>query len=100
MVTRQSLPLGAPNWIDLTTSDPERAQQFYGAVFGWTFETGGPESRRLRHRSRRRSCGGGADAQRPAVERPRCLDLPIYTADAEAGGGGGHGCRCGVIAVG
>ncbi len=43
MVTRQSAPLGAPNWIDLTTSDLDRAQQFYGAVFGWTFETGGPE---------------------------------------------------------
>ena len=38
MVTRQSAPLGAPNWIDLATSDLERAQQFYGAVFGWTYE--------------------------------------------------------------
>ncbi|MCX2715671.1 VOC family protein [Mycolicibacterium sp. J2] len=36
-------PLGAPCWIDLTTSDIEAAQRFYGAVFGWTFEGSGPE---------------------------------------------------------
>ena len=43
MVTRQTAPLGAPTWIDLTTSDVERAKRFYSAVFGWTFETGGEE---------------------------------------------------------
>ena len=36
-------PLGAPCWIDLTSSDLERAQDFYGTVFGWTFESQGPE---------------------------------------------------------
>jgi predicted enzyme related to lactoylglutathione lyase len=41
--TRQGAPVGAPTWIDLATSDVERAQQFYGKVFGWTFETAGPE---------------------------------------------------------
>ena len=35
-------PLGAPCWIDLTSSDLERAQDFYGTVFGWTFESQGP----------------------------------------------------------
>jgi predicted enzyme related to lactoylglutathione lyase len=40
---RTSAPVGAPIWIDLTTSDVDRAQQFYGAVFGWTFESPGPE---------------------------------------------------------
>jgi uncharacterized protein len=40
---RQGAPLGAPCWIDLTTSDTDRAQQFYGNVFGWTFESAGPE---------------------------------------------------------
>ena len=43
MPTRQGAPVGAPTWIDLATSDVERAQQFYGKVFGWTFETAGPE---------------------------------------------------------
>jgi predicted enzyme related to lactoylglutathione lyase len=35
-------PLGAPCWIDLTSSDLERAQDFYRTVFGWTFESQGP----------------------------------------------------------
>ena len=43
MPTRQGAPVGAPTWIDLATSDLERAQQFYGNVFGWTFESAGPE---------------------------------------------------------
>ena len=43
MPTRDRAPLGAPTWIDLSTSDTGRAQEFYGAVFGWTFESAGPE---------------------------------------------------------
>ncbi len=41
--TRERAPLGAPTWIDLSTSDTDRAQAFYGAVFGWTFEATGPD---------------------------------------------------------
>jgi predicted enzyme related to lactoylglutathione lyase len=43
MPIRNSAPLGAPNWIDLLTSDLDRAEDFYGTVFGWTFESAGPE---------------------------------------------------------
>ncbi|BDN84503.1 hypothetical protein YM3MPS_46950 [Mycobacterium pseudoshottsii] len=43
MPIRNAAPLGAPCWIDLTTSDIDRAQDFYGTVFGWTFESAGPE---------------------------------------------------------
>ena len=43
MPIRDGAPLGAPCWIDLTTSDVDRAQDFYGTVFGWTFESAGPE---------------------------------------------------------
>jgi predicted enzyme related to lactoylglutathione lyase len=41
--TRQGAPLGAPCWIDLSTSDVEKSKAFYGAVFGWTFEDAGPD---------------------------------------------------------
>jgi predicted enzyme related to lactoylglutathione lyase len=41
--TRDDAPLGAPCWIDLTSSDIERAQDFYGTIFGWTFESHGSE---------------------------------------------------------
>lgn len=34
---------GAPIWIDLSSSDVDRAQEFYAAVFGWTFESSGPD---------------------------------------------------------
>ncbi|BBY45860.1 VOC family protein [Mycolicibacterium celeriflavum] len=43
MPVRNSAPVGAPIWIDLASSDVERSQAFYGAVFGWTFESAGPE---------------------------------------------------------
>lgn len=38
------IPDGAPNWIDLATSDPDAARAFYGSLFGWTFDIGGPET--------------------------------------------------------
>ncbi|WP_132993050.1 VOC family protein [Gordonia zhaorongruii] len=31
-----SAPMGAPVWLDLTTSDADRAAGFYAQVFGWT----------------------------------------------------------------
>jgi predicted enzyme related to lactoylglutathione lyase len=35
---------GTPSWVDLMTPDPEGARKFYGALFGWTFAIGGPET--------------------------------------------------------
>jgi predicted enzyme related to lactoylglutathione lyase len=37
-------PMGMPTWVDLMTGDPEAARKFYGALFGWSFDVGGPES--------------------------------------------------------
>lgn len=36
MPTRDQAPTGAPCWIDLFSSDPDRAVEFYGELFGWT----------------------------------------------------------------
>jgi predicted enzyme related to lactoylglutathione lyase len=36
MPTRTSAAIGSPAWIDLSTSDPDRARSFYGELFGWT----------------------------------------------------------------
>lgn len=44
MDLRDGIPDGAPNWVDLATSAPDAARAFYGALFGWTFEIGGPET--------------------------------------------------------
>jgi predicted enzyme related to lactoylglutathione lyase len=37
---------GTPNWVDIGVPDLERAEEFYGAVFGWEFEEGPPETGR------------------------------------------------------
>jgi len=34
---------GQPRWIELGSTDPQRAQDFYGPLFGWTFTESGPE---------------------------------------------------------
>ena len=38
-----TLVKGAPCWIDLFSSDTERAKDFYGQLFGWTTMDPGPE---------------------------------------------------------
>src|SRR5256886_3481557 len=35
---------GAPVWVDLGAADVSRAAGFYGSVFGWQFESAGPEA--------------------------------------------------------
>jgi predicted enzyme related to lactoylglutathione lyase len=42
MPTPTTLP-GAPCWIELLTSDPDRARTFYGSLLGWTFEEPNPD---------------------------------------------------------
>jgi predicted enzyme related to lactoylglutathione lyase len=40
---RDAAPVGAPCWIDLLTSDPDKSRAFYGELFGWTSEDAGEE---------------------------------------------------------
>ncbi|MGX1912026.1 VOC family protein [Streptomyces phaeochromogenes] len=35
---------GAPNWVDLGTSDIDGATSFYNGLFGWDFRSAGPEA--------------------------------------------------------
>ncbi|MEX1080278.1 MAG: VOC family protein [Homoserinimonas sp.] len=43
MPTRETAPSGAPCWIDLSSSDTERARQFYAELFDWTYEVSSAE---------------------------------------------------------
>lgn len=43
MPTRDTAPVGAPCWIDLSSSDTDRSRAFYGELFGWASEQAGPE---------------------------------------------------------
>ena len=38
MPERSSYEPGTPSWVDLQTSDPAGAKQFYGALFGWDYD--------------------------------------------------------------
>ncbi|MCS0599879.1 VOC family protein [Streptomyces sp. LP11] len=35
---------GAPNWLDIGTPDLDRAEAFYGGLFGWEFRSAGPDA--------------------------------------------------------
>jgi uncharacterized protein len=43
MPTRETAPNGAPCWVDLMTSDVDRARAFYGELFGWQSDDPNPE---------------------------------------------------------
>jgi uncharacterized protein len=43
MPTRLTAPTGAPCWVDLQTSDPDKARDFYTGLFGWTAGDPSPE---------------------------------------------------------
>lgn len=35
---------GTPAWVDMMTTDRDATMEFYGGLFGWDFEIGGPET--------------------------------------------------------
>ncbi|MGH8978528.1 MAG: VOC family protein [Acidimicrobiia bacterium] len=43
MPQRDTPPIGAPCWIDLSTSDMEKSKAFYGELFGWKAEEAGED---------------------------------------------------------
>lgn len=40
MSERTSYAPGTPSWVDLSTPDQDAAEEFYGPLFGWTFDPG------------------------------------------------------------
>ncbi|RDH78971.1 VOC family protein [Mycolicibacterium moriokaense] len=84
MTIRHVAPVGAPIWIDLATSDLDRAQRFYGTVFGWTFESAGPEYGGYVNAF----CGGrpvaGLMANDPQWNSPDGWTTYLHTADIKA----------------
>jgi predicted enzyme related to lactoylglutathione lyase len=41
-MTNRTYPQGVPCWVDTEQSDVEAATEFYGGIFGWTFEDAMP----------------------------------------------------------
>lgn len=74
---------GAPNWIDLGTPDIEGAASFYRHLFGWRFESAGPEMGgygffRLDGRT------AAAGMQNPPEQGPPSWNIYFRTPDADA----------------
>lgn len=49
MQQRDEYPTGVPCWIDLEVADPDAAAEFYGGLFGWSFQSRAPESAPFRY---------------------------------------------------
>lgn len=41
-MTNRTYPQGVPCWVDAEQPDVEAAAEFYGGIFGWTFEDAMP----------------------------------------------------------
>ena len=97
MPTRDGAPQGAPCWIDLTTSDIDRAQDFYAAVFGWTFESAGPEYGGYINAAKDGHPVAGLMANNPNWQTPDNWATYFHTADINTTvsaltAAGGSGC--------
>ena len=45
-MTSRTYPPGVPCWVDTGQPDVEAATEFYGGIFGWTFEDAMPPGHR------------------------------------------------------
>lgn len=82
---------GVPSWVDLTTPEPQAAQDFYGALFGWSFTDGGPAPGGGRYLVAETDGGavGGVEEGRPARWNTYVLvDSVADTAERVRGAGG------------
>jgi predicted enzyme related to lactoylglutathione lyase len=75
---------GAPCWVDLFTSDPDRAQQFYGELFGWTGEAAGEEYGGYINFSSGREMVAGCMRNDGQAGTPDTWSVYLYSADAKA----------------
>lgn len=78
-----SLP-GSPCWIDLMTSDADRAVEFYTQLFGWTAERGGEEYGGYISFAADGQGVGGAMASQPDSGPPNVWSVYLRTDDAQA----------------
>lgn len=49
MAVQRTYPEGVTSWIDIEVPDVERAQEFYGGLFGWTFADASPPDAPFRY---------------------------------------------------
>jgi uncharacterized protein len=78
----KTFPPGAPNWVDLGTTDVAAAAAFYGNLFGWTCEDLGPDAGGygMFRKDGKRVAGVG-----PASDPARGTSWTTYFATGDAG---------------
>ena len=84
MPKRDAAPLGAPCWIDLMTSDPDRSRAFYDELFGWTSEDAGEEFGHYINFTKDGVRVAGAMGNDPSSPAPDGWSVYLATADAQA----------------
>ena len=84
MPKRDEAPLGAPCWVDLFTSDPDRSQDFYNQLFGWTSESSPEEFGGYINFSKDGTLIAGAMKNDGQSGMPDAWSLYLATTDAKA----------------
>ncbi|GHD92178.1 VOC family protein [Streptomyces naganishii] len=88
---------GAPNWIDVSTSDLDGARSFYRGLFGWEFRSAGPEAGGYGFfQLDGRTVAGGM--QTTAGQGPPSWTVYFQSADAEATAKAAEQAHGGVLA--
>ncbi|MCB9561534.1 MAG: VOC family protein [Kofleriaceae bacterium] len=77
-------PPGEPTWIDLMTTDPAAARDFYAALFDWTYEIGTPETGHYTMCFRGGRAVAGIGGKPPGSPMPTAWNLYLGTADVDA----------------
>ncbi len=75
---------GAPCWIDLMSSDPDRATEFYGQLFGWSAEDAGEEYGGYLNLSKDGQYVAGCMRSQPDTGPPNVWSLYLVTDDVNS----------------
>lgn len=85
MSRRTSFPPGAPCWINLLTSDPERSRRFYTELLGWTAEDPDPIHGGYVNFRKDGVRVAGCVGKRPGMEQaPDAWSVYLFSRDARA----------------
>jgi predicted enzyme related to lactoylglutathione lyase len=75
---------GTVTWVDLMTTDPTGVQKFYGELFGWTFDIGGPETNHYAMAKLGGANVGGVGPQPPGAQFPPAWSVYFASDDVDA----------------
>jgi len=81
---RDEPPIGAPCWVDVLTTDPDRTKEFYRRLFGWTVEDPGEEYGGYFNFLKDGVHVAGACATTASRGCPTCWSVYLATDDADA----------------